>query len=138
MRTRSYRDLVVWQRAMPLTRESYGLARRMPAAEQFALSSQIRRAAAAIPANIAEGHSSAYVRVFLRHLSIAQGSLTELECHALIALDVGYVAEPALAEVFEECDAVGRMLRRMRAGLLARHASREPRAAPSPVLSIPP
>ncbi|MGZ8379430.1 MAG: four helix bundle protein, partial [Gemmatirosa sp.] len=91
MKTRSYRDLVVWQRAMALTRESYDVARRLPIEERFALAAQIRRAAVSVPANITEGHTSAYRREFLRHLSIAHASLTELECHLQIAVDVGHL-----------------------------------------------
>jgi four helix bundle protein len=114
MRTRSYRDLIVWQRAMLLTRLSYELTRRLPAEERFGLSSQIRRAAAAIAANIAEGHGSAYRPVFLRHLSIAHASLVELECHLLIAVEVGYLYARDTAALMETCDAVSRMLRAIR------------------------
>lgn len=138
MKARSYRDLIVWQRAMRLTRESYLLAGRLPAQERMALAGQIRRAAASVPANIAEGHASAYGRVFLRHLSIAHASLTELECHLLVASGVGYLPEAALRDALEEADAVGRMLRRMRAALVERHARRATPDAPARLLSIPP
>jgi four helix bundle protein len=114
MRTRSYQDLIVWQRAMLLTRLSYELTRRLPAEERFGLSSQIRRAAVAVAANIAEGHASAYRPVFLRHLSIAHASLVELECHLLIAVDVQYLCAVDTAPAMETCDEVSRMLRAMR------------------------
>ena len=114
MRTRSYRDLVVWQRAMQLARVSYELTRRLPAEERFGLSSQIRRAAVGVAANIAEGHASAYRRVFLRHLSIAHASLVELECHLLITVEVGLLHTDDAAPAAEMIDSVSRMLRAMR------------------------
>ncbi|MDF1504565.1 four helix bundle protein [Roseisolibacter sp. H3M3-2] len=114
MRTRDFQDLVVWQRAMTLTREVYELARRLPVEERFALASQMRRAAVSVPANIAEGHASAYGRTFVRHLSIAHASLMELECHLSIAIDVGYLDPGDAATARAASDEVSRMLRAMR------------------------
>ena len=114
MKTRYFRDLIVWQRAMALNKECYVLARRLPAEERYALASQIRRAAVAIPANIAEGHASPHPREFVRYLGIAHASLMELECHLLIAVDVEYLAEHEIAPAIALRDEVSRMLRAMR------------------------
>ena len=76
---RSYRDLKVWQRSMDLTVRTYELTRRFPAEEKYGLISQMRRAAASAPANIAEGQARRSKKGFLQMLGIARGSLAELE-----------------------------------------------------------
>lgn len=81
----SYRDLVVWTRAMDVVEACYKLTRLLPQSEMYGLSSQIRRAAVSIPANIAEGHGRRNLGEYLQHLSIANGSLKELETRLLIA-----------------------------------------------------
>lgn len=72
---RSYRDLVVWQKGMDLVVDCYHLTATFPKAETYGLVSQIRRAATAVPANIAEGHGRDHLGDYLHHLSIAKGSL---------------------------------------------------------------
>ena len=74
----SYRDLAVWQRGMQLAEDVYRLTALFPPEERFGLTSQLRRATTSIPANIAEGHSRSSTKDFLRHLSIAVGSLAEV------------------------------------------------------------
>ena len=74
----SYRDLTVWQLGMQITEDVYALTKSFPAEERFGLTSQLRRAAASVPANIAEGHARSSTKDFLRHLSIAIGSLAEV------------------------------------------------------------
>ncbi len=102
---------------MSLTRETYAIARSLPSEERFALGAQMRRAAVGVAANIAEGHASAYRGEFLRYLSIAHGSLTELECHLLIAVDVGHVNAEEIERALATGDEVSRMLRAMRRAL---------------------
>ncbi|NPA30934.1 MAG: four helix bundle protein [Chloroflexi bacterium] len=75
---RSYRDLVVWQRAMDFVEQIYALTTDFPRQERFNLTDQLRRAAVSIPANIAEGHGQSPA-VFARHLNIALGSAAELD-----------------------------------------------------------
>jgi four helix bundle protein len=79
-----YKDLKVWQKAMDLVVESYRLTKLLPKSETFGLASQAQRASVSIPANIAEGHGREHLGDYLRHLSIASGSLMELETHLLI------------------------------------------------------
>ena len=76
---RSYKDLVVWQRAMELVLETYTMTRMLPREESYALSDQMRRAAVSIPSNIAEGQARISTKEFVKHLSIARGSNAELQ-----------------------------------------------------------
>ena len=88
---RTHRDLDVWQEAMSVVREVYRLTAVFPREEVFGLASQIRRSTVSIPSNIAEGAGRGGSREFLRFLSVARGSLSELETQVLIAVDLGYV-----------------------------------------------
>jgi four helix bundle protein len=90
MAIRSYQDLKVWQKAMDLVVESYKLTELLPGTELFGLAAQIRRAAVSIPANIAEGHGREHLGDYLHHLSVANGSLMELETHFLIGSRLSY------------------------------------------------
>ncbi len=85
----SYRDLRVWQEAMSLAEACYRLARSFPRDEMFGLTSQIRRSAASIAANVAEGHGRESTPAFIQYLRIAQGSLKELKTHLILAERVG-------------------------------------------------
>jgi four helix bundle protein len=107
---KSYRDLLVWQKAMDLVVESYQLAKKLPHDELYGLVSQLRRAAVSVPANIAEGHGRRRLGDYLHHLSIASGSLTELETHLLIAVRLGYLQADEIKRVWEMATEVGRML----------------------------
>jgi len=107
---RSYRDLLVWQKSMDLVVASYELARKLPQHERFGLTSQIERAAVSIPSNIAEGHSRKHTGDYLHHLSMARGSLSELETHFLIAVRIGYLPPEGVHSVLKASDELGRML----------------------------
>jgi four helix bundle protein len=107
---RSYRDLLVWQKAMELVIESYRLCRQFPKSELFGLVVQTQRAAVSVPANIAEGHGREHLGDYLRHLSIANGSLMELETHLLIACRLGYLTEAEAKQAFALTSEVGKML----------------------------
>ena len=110
MTIRSYRDLKVWQKAIDLVVVSYRLIKAFPKAETYALSAQIQRAAVSIPANIAEGHGREHLGDYLHHLSIANGSLLELETHLLIANRLSYLQNSDLESILELTSEVGRML----------------------------
>ena len=130
-RTRDYRDLIVWQKAMRLTHESYSIARQLPLEERFALASQIRRAAASIGANIAEGHSRPHRREFLRFLGIAYASVKELQHHLLVTVTVEYVSPDAIRASLALCDEISRMTASIRRRLIEEYGdSPAPRARP--------
>jgi len=81
----SYRELVVWQKAMSLAEAAYAVAGLLPDSERFGLSSQIRRAAISVPSNIAEGHERRSRAEYRRFIAIACGSLAELETQLELA-----------------------------------------------------
>ena len=107
----SYRDLKVWQRAMDLAVLVYELTRAFPKDEQFGLTSQVRRAAVSIAANIAEGYGRSSKPSYLNFLRIGQGSLKEVETHLILATRVGICPESATANILADADELGRMLR---------------------------
>lgn len=88
---RPFQDLIVWQKSHSLVLELYAATANFPRDEQYALTSQLRRAAASVPTNIAEGSAAPGGREFGRYLSIALGSATELEYHLVLARDLGYL-----------------------------------------------
>src|SRR5262249_10300713 len=91
MGVKSYLDLLVWQKAMTLVVECYPLASLLPKNEAYGLVSQIQRAAVSIPANIAEGHGRDHLGDYLHHLSVANGSLMELETHLFLLPRLSYL-----------------------------------------------
>jgi len=108
-----HRQLVVWQKGVHLALQTYRLSRRFPREETYGLTSQIRRAAVSVPANIAEGNGRTHRREYANHVSIARGSLREVETLAEIARGLGYITHEELAEFRELLDHVGRMLTRL-------------------------
>jgi four helix bundle protein len=96
---------------MTLPELCYRLTRQFPRDELFGLTSQIRRAAGSIPANIAEGHGRENTGNFVQRLRIPQGSLKELETHLLLAERVGTLAALELQPVLVQCESLGKILR---------------------------
>lgn len=110
-RRQGFKDLLAWQKAYQLALEVYRLTRSFPHAEQYGLTSQIQRAAISVSANIAEGygrHSSK--KEYLQFLSIARGSLSELETCLLLTKDLGYITMEQFEEVKDLLDETGRLL----------------------------
>jgi len=118
-RVKSYRDLIVWQKAMKLCADTYQATAAFPEAERFGLVSQMRRAAVSIPSNVAEGHGRLSTNEYRQFLGIARGSLKELETQILIASDLGYLGDAADA-CSGLADEVGRMLSTLIAALRSR------------------
>jgi len=114
-----YRDLVAWQKSMAVVSAVYRASRGWPRDELYGLTGQTRRAAVSVPANIAEGQGRTGSKEFAHHLSIAKGSLHELETLLLIALDLGYIdgaaCDALLAQTGEVARLIGGLLRRLRA-----------------------
>ena len=107
---RSYRDLRVWREAMSLAVAAYKFSSSLPSDERFGLISQIRRAAASVPANIAEGYGRESEGAYVQLLRIGQGSLKELETHLLLTEAVDLTNSTAIEPLISQCDTVGRML----------------------------
>jgi four helix bundle protein len=106
-----YRDLIAWQKAMFLVRDTYTLTSSWPADERFGLTLQARRAAVSLPANVAEGSGRTGARHLRNHLSIAHDSLCELETHVLVAHDLGFMETPETDALLECSEEVGRIIR---------------------------
>lgn len=106
----SYRELKVWREGVSLVKACYLLTRSFPRDELFGLTSQIRRSAVSIPANIAEGYGRGSRKDYVRHLVIAQGSLKELETHLIVAAEVECAPKAVVETALEHCDQLGRAL----------------------------
>jgi four helix bundle protein len=120
MTVRHYRDLKVWQAGMTLAERCYEATRTFPQEEMFGLTSQIRRAAVSIPANIAEGRGRKGTKDFLKFLSIARGSLAELETHLQLSQRVALLDKSKLDDLLRLTDEISRMLSGLRNSLEAR------------------
>ena len=107
----SYQDLRIWQQGMAVAEQCYHLTRSFPKAELFGMTSQIRRAAASIPANIAEGYGREQRNEYIRFLRIAQGSLKELETHLLLSERCQLTTAHHTAPILATCTSLGKMLR---------------------------
>lgn len=118
----SYRDLRVWQEAMALAEDCYGLTRRFPRDEMYGMTSQIRRASVSIAANIAEGHGREQTGSFVQALRVAQGSLKELETHLILAQRVGLALNEAVDPLLSRCETLGRQIRSLIRSLQQRSA----------------
>jgi four helix bundle protein len=107
---------------MNLAERCYQVTRAFPKEELFGLTSQIRRAAVSIPANIAEGQGRCHTKEFLHFLGIARGSLMELETHLLLSCRIGLMTNEQLAPVLDIAASISRMLTRLRQSLEQRVA----------------
>jgi four helix bundle protein len=114
---RSYRDLIVWQKAMELVAEIYRLTRAFPADEMFGLVSQLRRAAVSIPSNIAEGYGRTSTGEYKQFLGHARGSLWEVETQILIAPKLKYLGDEEADGLLKLATETGRILQGLIASL---------------------
>jgi len=117
MGVKDYRELIVWQKAMDLVERIYRVTAGLPREEVYGLTSQIRRAAISIPSNIAEGQGRHTTRDFLNFLSIAQGSLKEVETQVLIAERLAYINQAQTSKLVSLTEEVGRLISGLRNSL---------------------
>ncbi|MFT4912199.1 MAG: four helix bundle protein [Brevundimonas sp.] len=104
----SYRELTIWRDGIALVKSCYLITRAFPKDEQFGLTSQIRRSAVSVPADVAEGYGRGTRKDYVRHLMISQGSLKELETHLIIAAEVDCAPKSDIEPVLRRCDQLGR------------------------------
>jgi four helix bundle protein len=118
-----YRELVVWQKGVALVTDVYRLTANFPRQEVYGLTGQIRRAAASIPANIAEGQGRSTRGEFKQFLGHARGSLYELETHLLVAHNLGYLPASESSCLIAHIHEVGRLLNGLLKSLDRSHAA---------------
>jgi four helix bundle protein len=118
-RIRSHRDLVVWQKAMDFVDRVYGVTERFTSREEYRLVSRLLRAAASVPANIAEGSTRATARDFAHFLITAKSSIAEVDTHIEIARRRRYMSEDEANELQRMTDELGRMTTGLRSKILA-------------------
>ncbi|MFM9889567.1 MAG: four helix bundle protein [Rickettsiales bacterium] len=109
----SYRDLRIWQESIDLAKQIYALVDRLPAKELYGLRSQMTRSVVSIAANIAEGSRRRKTPDLIHFLSMAHGSLAELETHLTIGIAVGYFDEAACAQSFDAAQAISRGIKKL-------------------------
>jgi len=107
---KNYKELVVWQKAHQMILDVYGVTRSFPKEELYGLTCQLRRSAASIGANIAEGSGRRSNKEICRFLQIARGSASEAEYHLLLARDLKLLPEEDFRRISQEADSVQRML----------------------------
>lgn len=107
---KSYRDLIVWQKAMMLAKTVYEASKTFPREEQFGLTQQLRRSAVSVPSNIAEGSGRGTTQDYILFLQIARGSLFEAQTQIELSCDLLFLPEPRTTEVLALCNEIERML----------------------------
>ncbi len=112
-----FRRLTAWQKARALVKRSYAKTAQFPKSEMFGITSQMRRAAVSVAANIAEGRGKNNDKELNRYLGIALGSATELECLFLLANDLNFLSEIDSNALIKECQEVQAMIAVLRKSL---------------------
>ena len=120
----SYRDLEVWKRSLLLVADVYRVTRRLPPEERFGLTSQMRRAAVSVTCNIAEGYGRTTRGEYLNHLSIARGSLYEVEALSELCRTLAFLRSEDLVEVEDHLRQMRSMLRRLMGALRKKSGTR--------------
>ncbi len=110
---KTYRELDLWQKAVDMVVMVYELTRELPAEEKYGLMSQMQRSAVSVPANIAEGYGRVHRGDYVHHLSIARGSLAELETHVTIAVRLDFLPREKATMLWNMMQDVGKMLSRL-------------------------
>ena len=131
----SHRDLRVWQIAIAIASDCYAVVKRFPHDELLGLTSQIRRASASVPANIAEGYGRYSKKETIRFLNIANGSLVELDTHLELARRAGYLSDAEAGSFSNRARSLGAMIFAFKAAL--RRPAAQPPQAPGPRPVVP-
>jgi four helix bundle protein len=115
-----FTDLTVWQKAHEVTLLVYRVTGAFPDRERFGIVSQIRRSAASVPANIAEGFGRRTTRELLRSLQIARGETEETRYFSILSRDLGYLDQDDFRRLAEGCDTVGKLINALMTSLKGR------------------
>jgi four helix bundle protein len=118
--TRSYKDLIVWQKGIALAKIIYRLTRKYPVEEKFGLVAQMRRAAVSIPSNIAEGQARHTTGEFIQFISHAEGSVAELDTQLVLSIELEFLSDANAESVFSLINEIQKMLNALRRKLSAR------------------
>jgi four helix bundle protein len=122
VKIKSFTELTVWQRAHELCLLVYKVTAGFPRREMFGMTSQLRRASASVPANIAQGFGRRTTRELLRSLQIASGELQEVRYFMILSRDLGYVEQAAFGESWNLCDSVAQLINALGSSLKQRAA----------------
>jgi four helix bundle protein len=118
--TRSYKDLVVWQKGIALAKLVYQLTKNFPSEEKFGLVAQMRRAAVSIPSNVAEGQARHTTGEFIQFISHAEGSVAELDTQLILSIELKFCGSAAADAAFALISEIRRMLNALRRKLATR------------------
>ena len=125
--TRSYKDLVVWQKGIALAKLTYELTKKFPSEERFGLVAQMRRAAVSVPSNIAEGQARHTTGEFIQFISHAEGSLAELDTQLILSIELSFARAENADAAFGLISELRRMLNvasaKTRRARITRHSS---------------
>lgn len=107
---KSFRDLIVWQKAHQFVLEVYKITAKFPNDEKYALTSQIRNAVVSIAANIVEGFKRKHNKDYARFLNISEGSLEEVKYYLILSLDLDYLNKDEYDNLWFRAEEIGKML----------------------------
>jgi four helix bundle protein len=119
-KTRSYKDLVVWQKGISLAKTVYQLTKKYPSEERFGLVAQMRRAAVSVPSNIAEGQARHTTGEFILFISHAEGSVAELDTQLILGIELNFCSAADAEQAFGLINELRKMLNVLRRKLMAR------------------
>jgi four helix bundle protein len=113
----SYRDLLVWQKAMDLAEMTFFLTSKLPREQIYVMASQMQRSANSAPSNIAEGHARSSTKEYLYYISVSLASTAELETQFILCGRVKFLSEDDVIKALSLANEVGKMLRGIQRGL---------------------
>jgi len=116
----NYKNLIVWQKSIILVKQIYLLTQKFPSEEKFGLVSQMRRAVVSVPSNIAEGQARRTTGDYIRFVSIAEGSLAELETQLIIAIELNFCLKSETESCFSLMLEIRKMLNALRRSLISK------------------
>jgi len=121
MGSQSYKDLLVWQKSIALCTQVYKTCEKFPRSELYGLADQMKRAAVSVSSNIAEGQARQHLGEFLHFLSIANGSLAELDTQRIITANLNLISQESTTLLDTSITEIRKMLYALRAGLKSKN-----------------